>query len=59
MVPDGLEVTADEEQLNLVAVRVFQRLDPLVDSIECAVTTTFDSDLRACSVCRNMLRAPS
>ena len=46
MISDSLEVAADEEQLNLVVIRILQRLDPLVNSIKCAVATTFDSDLR-------------
>lgn len=57
MISDGLEVATDKEQLNLVVIRVFQRLDLLVDSIECAVATAFDSDLQVnCSVNRNTLR---
>lgn len=45
MISDGLEVTTDEEELDLVVIRVFQRLDLLVDGIEGTVATALDSDL--------------
>jgi hypothetical protein len=45
MISDGLKVTTDKEQLKLVVIPIFQRLDLLVDGIECTVTTAFDSNL--------------
>ena len=58
MISDGLKVTTDEEQLNLVVIPLFQRLDLLVDGIECTVTTAFDSNLPIdFSVRRSTLRA--
>lgn len=45
MISDGLEVTADEKQIDLVVIPLFQQLDLLVDSIEFTVTTAFDSNL--------------
>jgi len=45
MISDSLEITTDKEQLNFVVIPVFQRLDLLVDGIECTVTTAFNSNL--------------
>lgn len=45
MISDSLEVTTDKEQLNFVVIPVFQRLDLLVNGIECTMTTAFNSNL--------------
>lgn len=58
MISDGLEVTTDEEQLDLVVIPVLQRLYLLVDGIECAMTTALYSNLPVVlSTRRDTLRA--
>lgn len=45
VIPNGLEVTTYKQQVDLVVIPVFQRLDLLVDGIKCAVATSFYSNL--------------
>jgi hypothetical protein len=45
-VPDGLEVAADEEEVDGVGVLALERADALVDRVELAVAAALDGDLR-------------
>ena len=46
MVPDGLEVAADEEQVDLVAVLLFEGRDVGVYRVELAMAAPLYSDLQ-------------
>jgi hypothetical protein len=45
-VPDGLEVAADEEEVEGVGVLALERADALVDRVELAVAAALDGYLR-------------
>ena len=62
MIPDRLEVAADEQQRDRVAVALLEVVDLAVDGVELAVAAPFDGDLRRrgqCAVSDGREGAPS